>query len=228
MKMVARVASVAFICILLVLCASRPAAAQLTYGPAISLTTLTNSGETLLVGDKVFSNFFTVGDSYASNIMVQTLISNGNYGLAFSGGFAASYGNDMDFRIGYMVGPTNGSPNLISGADLAFNGVVLGSGPALAEVTETVDTNMDIAVPYGQMSVFVTPSSQVLSTNMAINPPQPYLNLSKDVLVNSFTITAYSSISEIDQLYVQIPEPSTVVLVGLSLLGGLAVWRRRN
>jgi hypothetical protein len=204
------------------------AQADLTYGPAVSLTTLTNSGETLLVGDKVFSNFFTVGDAYASSIMVQTLISDGNYGLAFTGGFDADYGSPMDFTIRYMVGPTNGSPNLISGADLTFNGVVLGSGPALASVTETVVTNMDIAVPYGVMSVAVTPTSTNLAASMAINPPQPYLNLSKDVSVDSFSISAYSEISEIDQLYMQIPEPSTIALVGMGLIGAWALRRRRG
>ena len=143
-----------------------------TLGPSFSLTTLTNDG-TILVGDKLFSNFFTSGDPYASNITVSGLTSDGNFGLQFGGGFAASYGNDMDFRIGYMVNVTN-SANLISGAALSANTVVLGSGPALAEVTETIETNMDAADPYGQMVVYATPSSQVLSTNMVIDPPQAY------------------------------------------------------
>ena len=105
--------------------------------------------------------------------------------------------------------------------------MVVGKGAGLAEVVEQVVTNMDVTSPYGQMTVYATPSQQVLSTNMAINPPQSYLNLDKDVLVDSFTITAYSSISTIDQTYMQIPEPSTIVLVGLGLFGGLARLHRR-
>ncbi len=175
-------------------------------------------------------NFFTVGDSYASNITVQALTSDGSiYGLAFSGGFAAN-DNLMDFQIGYMVGVTNGSPNQISGADLAFNGqVFVGPGDgALSEVTETVLTNMYASVPYGVMSVYSDPQTNVLSTNMVINPPQTYLNVSKDVLVDSFTITAYSSISEIDQLYMQVPEPSTIAMTAIAGVAALLLLRRRR
>ena len=203
-----------------------------TFGPSYSLTSLTNSGGSILVGDKLFSHFFTSGDSYASNITVTALISGDTEGLQFGGGFAASYGNDMDFQIGYQVNVTN-SANLISGANLNFDGtVILGpGGNALAEVVEQVYTNMDINVPYGQMSVFATPSSQVLSTNMTVFPPQEYLNLEKDVLVDSFTITAYSTISEIDQTYdqvSQIPEPSTMALAAAGVTGLVLLVRRRR
>jgi hypothetical protein len=87
---------------------------------------------------------------------------------------------------------------------------------------------MDVNVPYGQMSVFVTPASQVLSTNMPINPPQAYLNLEKDVLVDSFTITAFSTISTINQDYMQIPEPSTIALAAAGLTGLLLLRRREH
>jgi hypothetical protein len=215
--------AVAVMCIVPFLCVLDTRAQ--TFGPSYSLTSLTNGGD-VLVGDKDFSNFFTSGDPYASNITVTGFIDgDGNYGLQFGGGFAAN-DNLMDFQIGYMVNVTN-SANLIDGAALSFNGVVVGGGDGLAEVVEQVVTNMDMTNPYGQMSVYATPSSEVLSTNIAINPPQAYLNLEKDVLVDSFTITAYSSISTIDQSYMQIPEPSTIVLVGLGLFGGLAVLRRR-
>jgi PEP-CTERM motif-containing protein len=199
-----------------------------TFGPSVSLTTLTNDDGTVLVGDKLFSNFFVVGDPAASNITVTALISDGNFGLEFGGGFVAN-NSSMDFSIGYMVNVTN-SANLISGANLTFNGASVppNSGPALAEVVEQVLTNMDINVPYGQMTVYVTPTAQQLSTNMAINPPQSYLNLQKDVLVDSFTLTAFASISTIDQSYMQIPEPSTIALAAMGAFTGLLVLRRRR
>ena len=90
---------------------------------------------------------------------------------------------------------------------------------------------MDINVPYGQMSEYATPNTNVLSTNMTVFPPQEYLNLEKDVLVDSFTITAYSTISEIDQTYdqvSQIPEPSTMALAAAGVTGSVLLVRRRR
>ncbi|HVM61197.1 MAG TPA: PEP-CTERM sorting domain-containing protein [Verrucomicrobiae bacterium] len=218
---------ISFICATLVIALfGAPSSQAQTFGPSYSLTSLTNSGGSILVGDKLFSHFFVIGDPYASNITVTALISGNNYGLQFGGGFVA-INNDMDFQLGYMVDVTN-SDNLISGAGLTFNGVVVGTGNGLAEVTEQVITNMDIGAPYGQMTVYATQSSSVLATNIPIDPPQSYLNLEKDILVDTFTITAASSISTINQYYTQVPEPSTIFLVGVGLLSGLMLRRRRH
>ena len=234
MGRMARVASVGLIFMVPFLCVLDTRAQ--TYGPTYSLVSLTNSGGDITVGDKDFYGFFTSGLSFqaTSNITVTGFTdANGNYGLQFGGGFVA-YDNLMDFQIGYQVMVTN-SPDLISGAALSFNGAVVptNAGSALAEVVESVYTNMYTMTLYGQMSVYAASEGngdeeQLLSTNMAINPPQSYLSLEKDILVDSFTITAFASITTIDQTYMQVvPEPSTIVMVGLGLFGGLALLRRR-
>jgi hypothetical protein len=197
--------------------------AQTFYPPAVSLASLTNSGATLLVGDKLFSHFGITGYN-AGSIDVEGIEEYGSdYGIQFSGSIAAD-DSSMDLTLQYQVTVTN-SANLISQANLSFNGVTVG-GPGIAEVTEDVYTNMNYL--YGQMEVYATQSSQVLSTNMAINPPQAQLNLDKDVLVYSVTLPAFSSISTINQSFVQVPEPSSVALVGMGLMGLLAVYRRRK
>lgn len=197
--------------------------AQTLVGSPISLATLTNSGETLLVGDKLFSDFGISGYN-ASNITVQGIIEYGDdYGIQYQGGFVATDNSNMDVHLSYMVNVTN-SENLISGANLDFNGVVVGEA-GLAEVTESVYTNMNYL--YGQMDVYATPTSEVLSTNMAINPPQPELDLNKDV-INYAIDLSYSSISTINQSFVQVPEPSTIALIGMGLMGLLVVYRRRK
>ena len=188
--------------------------AQTFVGSPISLASLTNGGGTILVGDKLFSDFGISGYN-ASNIFVQGIIENGNnYGIQFQGGFVATDNALMDVHLSYQVNVTN-SDNLISGANLSFNGVVVGSG-GLAEVTESVYTNMNYL--YGQMDVAVTPSSSLLSTNMVIDPPQAQLNLDKDV-INYAIQLSYSSISTINQSFVQVPEPSTIALAGAGLAG---------
>lgn len=205
-----------------ILCAPRPVAAQTFFPPPISLASLTNGGD-LIVGDKEFSNFAISGDPGASNIFVEGIEEHGNdYGIQFQGGFFSMNGS-MDVVLSYQVTVTN-SANLISGANLSFNGFEFGSN-GVAEVTEQVLTNTSDL--YGQMEVYASPGSNVLSTSLAINPPQPQLNLDKDVFTYSIGLS-FASISTINQSYMQVPEPSTVALVGMGLVGVLALRRRRR
>jgi len=123
--------------------------------------------------------------------------------------------------LGYKVSVTN-SPNLISRANLLFNGTVTGTG--LAEVVEQVFTNNNQLA--GQMFVFASATTNKLSDSLAIQPPQPFLTVSKDVIVVA-TLPAFASISTIDQTFTQVPEPSALALVAAGFTG-LAVLRRRR
>jgi hypothetical protein len=196
--------------------------AQTLVGSPISLATLTNSGSDLIIGDKEFSNFGISGYQ-ASNITVQGIIEYGSdYGIQFQGGFSSSNGS-MDVILSYQVEVTN-SANLISAANLDFNGFEFGPN-GVAEVTEAVYTNMSYL--YGDMSVYASPGSNVLSATMAINPPQPELDLNKDVFTYAIDLS-YASISTINQSYEQVPEPSTIALAAAGLTGLLLFRRRRN
>ena len=161
--------------------ASTPASyAQIIIGPTVSLASLTNVGGDLLVGDKDFTDFSISGNFSASQVNVTSITENGNFGIRFSGALVAG-GDSMDLILGYQVSVTN-SPNLISAANLMFNGVVVG-GTGLAEVVEQVYTNNNMF--YGQMDVFATATTNQLSTSLAITPPQPFLNINKDVLITA-------------------------------------------
>jgi hypothetical protein len=203
------------------ICASSTQA-QIFFGSPVSLASLTNGGS-ILVGDKLFSDFGISGYN-ASNIYVQGIEEDGNdYGIQFQGGFVATDNSNMDIHLSYQVNVTN-SANLIAGANLSFNGVVVG-GAGLAEVTESVYTNTDYF--YGQMDVATTQSTEELSTNMVINPPQAQLNLDKDVVTYAINLS-YASISTINQSFVQVPEPSTITLAIAGLTGLLMLRRRRR
>ena len=177
------------------------------------MASLTNVGGDVLVGDKDFSDFSISGNFSASQVNVTSITENGNYGIRFSGALVAG-GDSMDLILGYQVSVTN-SPNLISAANLMFNGVVVG-GAGLAEVVEQVYTNNNMF--YGQMDVFATATTNQLSTSLPITPPQPFLNINKDVLVTA-ELPAFSSISTIDQTFTQVPEPSTLVLAAAGIAG---------
>jgi hypothetical protein len=193
--------------------------AQIVLGSSVSLATLTNGG-TVIVGDKAFTGFTISGNFLAGQVNVTPLTENGNFGIRFSGAFVST-GAPESMSLGYQVSVTN-SLNLISAANLLFNGSVVG-GTGSAQITEQIFTNNTF---YGSMSAFVNATSSVTSATLAITPPQPSLEINKNVSLTA-TIPAFSSISTIDQTFTQVPEPSALVLVAAGF-SGLALLRRRR
>ena len=191
--------------------------AQIVLGPTVNLADLTN-GQDLIVGDKEFTDFSISGGLQASQVNVTSITENGNFGIRFSGAFTSG-ASPLDFTLGYQVSVTN-SPNLISAANLLFNGTV--TGPGLAQVAEQVFTNNNNLV--GQLVVFASATSNQLSATLPITPPQKFLTLSKDVHLDA-TLPAFATISTIDQTFTQIPEPSALILLAAGI-PGLALLRR--
>jgi hypothetical protein len=195
---------------------------NLTNGSTITLADLGTGNFSILVGDKLFSDFGVSGYN-ASNITVKGIIENGgDYGIQFQGGFFSMNGS-MEVNLSYAVNVTN-SNNLISGANLSFNGFEFGPG-GVAEVTEAVYTNTSFL--YGDMNVYASPSSNLLSTTLPIVPPQPSLNIDKDVFTYAIDLS-FASISTINQSFVQVPEPSTIALASAGLAGLLLLRRRKH
>ncbi len=194
--------------------------------PSQSLATLTNSGETIIVGDKAFTDFSVTGYN-AANLYVEGIQLTGNYGISFIGPINNLGDNEMDVYLMYQVFVTN-SLNLISQANLSFDGNIVGTG--FASVVEQVFTNDTY---YSTMGVdVVTPGNfSNSSTSMAINPPQELLDISKDVQTEAIIPGGASYISDIDQTYTQVsevPEPSTIMLAVAGLAGLLLLRRRRR
>jgi hypothetical protein len=190
-------------------------------GPSVSMANLTND-QTIVVGDKAFTDFSITGSFDASQVNVTPIEESGNFGIRFSGALVSA-GNPMDLTLGYQVSVTN-SLNLISAANLLFNGQVVG-GTGLAEVVEQVFTNNSDF--YGQMFVFASQSTNQLFASLPIVPPQTELSINKDVLITA-TLPAFSSISTIDQTYTQVPEPSAIALAAAGFTGLLLLRRRRH
>ena len=193
-------------------------------GSSINLTNFVNTGEDLIVGDKEFTEFSISGSFQASQVYVTPIEEAGNYGIRFSGAFAAS-GSAEDMSLTYAVNVTN-SANLISAANLLFNGQVT-FGTGLAQIVEQVFTNNDFAVPAGQLQVFASIASNKYADSVSITPPQPFLDLSKDVLLYA-QVPAFATISTIDQTFTQVPEPSAVALLAAGLAALFLLRSRRS
>ena len=185
----------------------------------IKLSDLIANQGSITVGDKLFSDFtFSLSGqapytpSGASGINVDGIVIGGNNGLRFSGGMHAGPGGDVDLLIGYTV--TVLDPNYwISGIVLRFNGSVTADG--FTNVTETVSNGVNIV---GQATVVNAPP--VLDQTIYLNTPfLTTVDVVKDIYLSGGQ-NGTATISFIDQAVIQtrVPEPTTLVLLGLGLL----------
>jgi hypothetical protein len=209
-------------------------------GPTVTLASLLDPGDTLVVFDKTFSKFtYTpTGDMpVAANVTVTPIQDDfGNYGIRFQGGFmdlALNTPGPSDALIEYMV--EAGPGYLISDAHLMGNPNVMGEFGAV-NVTETF-------LPLGAggeytMEIFDDENAntaQLMDETFFI-PPVQGLNVQKDIAAFAPPNGMAATLSWVDQTFSQvrvvIPEPVTVV----SLISGVVAiglcrrgrWGRRN
>ncbi|HUI08218.1 MAG TPA: PEP-CTERM sorting domain-containing protein [Verrucomicrobiae bacterium] len=187
------------------------------------------SGNSILVADKLFGDFdFIAGGNtnvFGPMTINLTAISNSfGYGIKISAPFHTQDTQLKDFIIDYSVQVTN-APFLISDLHLDYNGFVVNSG--FSSVTESVFDQNGIGVnQLGQMQVFEPPLS-MMSTSMFLNTPQVKLFLEKDIEMGGDNTGDQASISAINQVFSQIPEPSSIMLVSTGL-AALGLWHRRR
>ena len=193
---------------------------------AVPLDTLT-SGGSILCGDKYFNDFTYLATGSmpdASGVNVVCTTSNGNLGLRFQGGFNDQPGGGpSDALITYTVSVV-GSSNLITDAHITGNPAVLG-GLGSISVTDTW-----LEFPGPTISIFdFKPGTTQASDSIIFSDPVPVLHAQKDIL--ALAATGLPTLSFIDQTYSQtsVPEPGTLGLLGIGLLGlGGYGWRRRR
>lgn len=206
---------------------------NLNAGDSINLATLINNGLSVEIGDKIFGNFaFTYNDFGASdtdlvssNINVRALTNNVGFGLEFQEPLIAlnTKTKDVTFQYTAMVDPAYA--NLISDIHLQITGAAGGIGTGI--VNEVVYNDSFGGTQVGQVGAYVANPTSVLESSNDVSPVVK-LWIQKDVEVsgNSGGPASFATITILDQTFSQIPEPSTVLLVALGLLGVVAMKRR--
>jgi hypothetical protein len=196
------------------------AVTNLTGGAFVPLDFLT-AGNQAQVGDKLFSAFtFNLSGDFpagfgADDLNVIGIQTAGNFGIRFQGGISPNLGGSGDIFLTFDVETT--TPGfLISDVHLAYNG-----GQISAVIEQASDTNGNIMA-----TLQVQNPPPVFQDFALILPPQQELRIQKDIFVRS--LGGVVLISNIDQTFSQVPEPSTVGLVSAGLLGLLVIVRRRH
>ena len=183
----ARRGFISFIVMALACCSvSTATVTDLTGGGTVSLSDVTgvNSGNSILVGDKLFSGFTfnaTGNDPVnllgAGNITLMGRSNSIGYGLRIQGGFAALGTQNFDYVVDYTV--TVQDPSfLISDLHMVYNGFVV--GPGSTSVSETVTTNGFFV---DQINVFDPPNTS-MQADLFLNTPTTSLDISKDINVD--------------------------------------------
>lgn len=204
---------------------------NLNTGESINLATLIDNSLSVQIGDKVFGDFafsyFDYGapdtDLAASNVVVKALSNNFGFGLQFQEPLFALNTKTKDVEFKYTAMVATNSSDLISGMLLGITGNAGGAGTGTVAEDAFSDTWGGTLV--GSLAAAV-PSP--LSDTNSLTPALTKLWIQKDVQVsgNNGGGGSFATITILDQTFSQIPEPSTVLLVGLALLGVVALKRR--
>ena len=203
-------------------------------GDPIPISSIPAGG--LVVGDKVFSDFqldqvITTGGVIAptaDTLFVQGGMddSTGYYGLKFI--LAWDVGSDqmINANIDYKVSILPGYDSYFIDGAWAILSLATASGTGLVNVGEMI---YDGPLPFGGVLACLSTSCQIGGTYDDLKAFANFAQVKQVWVNNGISVTGGLSgtakLNEVFQMYTQIPEPATILLLGL---GSLALLRKRK
>ncbi|HVM59535.1 MAG TPA: PEP-CTERM sorting domain-containing protein [Verrucomicrobiae bacterium] len=210
---------------------------NLTNGGSISMSNLVTNAMSVQVGDKLFGNFsLLLGDSglVASDVTLYGLTNQIGYGFQLQlDDFTVTGTASKDISLDFSVQVTDPSQRIV-GDNLTINAGVSGYG--LAAVTENVYSAEGIGSGL-ITTLFAERTASVVDLQDFVTFCQPMqlIWIEKDIQVNANPNKSFSSnpsgdvatLSIIDQVFTQVPEPSTLFLLASGIVGLVVIRRRR-
>lgn len=202
-------------------------AVSISQAEVVPLSDLVNGG-TIQSGDKIFSNFsyLSSGDMPgAEDVQVETISEAGDFGLRFFAGFIDNAGgSSSDALITFDVSVEPGAGQAINGALLSGNPAVF-NGDGLASITETfipeVTDQKLVIFDFGG-------GDDKLLDSVMFDTPFTTLSVQKDIILHTTSDNGAVTMSFVDQLFPQVPEPTSMTMAVFGLISLIGLRRRRS
>jgi len=199
--------------------------------PVMTLDQLLQPGAYMIVGDKLFDHFgFNSGTMTSAGFNIQGIDASnplflGNYGIDIQGSFTQIGVGTLDADLTYRVSTLTGQQ--ISGVRQLVNAGGFGASWSATSVELVLDKNGNLLVPPVNLVSGAASGANFQLSEAFLGTPQSALLINKDINIMVGPGGVFASISDIQQTFSQVPEPSILALFGLGIAALVGLRNRR-